>query len=190
MPAANGRSGRPARSAKQAETRDLQLAVRTLRTPVGVLQVAASADHLVYVEFGHGRNNEARALDRWLRSHVISRRETPPLRTGLAELREYFAGKRRGFDVPIDPAGTPFQQQVWQLVSQIPYGETTTYQAIADALNDPSAARAVGAAVGANPIPIIIPCHRVIGTDGSLTGYGGGLPVKIWLLCHEGVLLA
>jgi methylated-DNA-[protein]-cysteine S-methyltransferase len=162
----------------------INIAARTLRTPVGVLHVAASEDRVLYIELPGHRSE--RPFERWLRR----RADTPALRTALTELREYFAGKRREFDVPVDPAGTEFQQRVWNLVSAIPYGETTTYGAIAAELGDAQLARAVGAAVGANPIPIIIPCHRVIGSDGSLTGYGGGLRMKVWLLRHEGVLLA
>ena len=101
------------------------------------------------------------------------------------QLAEYFAGRRRAFDLPLAPAGTPFQQQVWRQLLQIPFGSTCSYGALARAVGRPSASRAVGAANGRNPISIIIPCHRVIGSDGSLTGYGGGEPAKRWLLDHE-----
>ncbi len=161
---------------------DVPISARKLRTVVGVLEVAASDSAVLYVELPR-RREAAPAFERWLRS----RHETPVLRAALAQLREYFACKRREFEVPVDPAGTDFQRQVWQLVAAIPYGKTVSYGSIAQRLG--SSARAVGAAVGANPIPIIIPCHRVIGTDGSLTGYGGGLRMKIWLLRHEGALL-
>jgi methylated-DNA-[protein]-cysteine S-methyltransferase len=101
------------------------------------------------------------------------------------QLTEYFAGERRTFDLPLSPAGTPFQRRVWAALCQIPFGETTSYGKIAAGLGLPDAARAVGLANGQNPIAIIVPCHRVIGADGSLTGYGGGLPAKQWLLAHE-----
>jgi len=101
-------------------------------------------------------------------------------------LREYFEGRRRSFEVPLDLRGTPFQLRVWELLQRIPFGETRTYLDLALALGDPKAVRAVGAANGQNPVPIIVPCHRVIGQDGQLVGYGGGLWRKEWLLAHEG----
>jgi len=107
-----------------------------------------------------------------------------PLRT-REQLEEYFAGRRQEFDLPLDPRGTEFQRRVWQRLRSIAYGETTTYGTLARELGDPGASRAVGLANGSNPLPIVIPCHRVIGTDGSLTGFGGGLPVKQALLDLE-----
>jgi len=104
------------------------------------------------------------------------------------QLREYFAGERGSFDLPLSPHGTEFQQRVWERLCAIPYGETWSYQDLAESLGDANAMRAVGAANGKNPIPIVIPCHRVIGKDGSLTGYAGGLEVKRYLLELEGVL--
>lgn len=107
--------------------------------------------------------------------------------TARAQLAAWFAGERQEFDLPLAPAGTPFQRRVWDALLEIPYGRTTTYGALARRLGDPKAVRAVGLANGRNPIPIIIPCHRVVGADGSLTGYGGGLERKRWLLHHEAV---
>jgi methylated-DNA-[protein]-cysteine S-methyltransferase len=101
------------------------------------------------------------------------------------QLDEYFAGVRREFDLPLDPLGTVFQRRVWSSLVEIPYGETTTYGKLAAVLGAPTAYRAVGLANGQNPISIIVPCHRVVGADGSLTGYGGGLDAKRWLLTHE-----
>lgn len=101
------------------------------------------------------------------------------------QLDEYFAGDRREFDLPCSGVGTVFQQQVWAALVEIPYGETTSYGELAAAISSPSASRAVGLANGQNPISIIVPCHRVVGADGSLTGYGGGLDAKRWLLSHE-----
>jgi methylated-DNA-[protein]-cysteine S-methyltransferase len=101
------------------------------------------------------------------------------------ELDEYFAGTLQDFTVPLSPRGSTFQKQVWQALSEIPYGETTSYGKVAASIGHPDGARAVGVANGQNPIPIIVPCHRVIGADGSLTGYGGGLDAKRWLLDHE-----
>jgi methylated-DNA-[protein]-cysteine S-methyltransferase len=102
-----------------------------------------------------------------------------------AQLAEYFAGRRLAFDLPLAPVGTPFQLKVWSALREIPYGRTTTYGQIATGLGQPTASRAVGLANGRNPIAVIVPCHRVIGANGSLTGFGGGLPRKRWLLEHE-----
>jgi methylated-DNA-[protein]-cysteine S-methyltransferase len=101
------------------------------------------------------------------------------------QLGQYFAGTRQQFDLPLHAKGNAFQHAVWQALTEIPYGETTSYGKVAVAVGQPDGARAVGVANGQNPIPIIVPCHRVIGADGSLTGYGGGLPAKRWLLDHE-----
>jgi methylated-DNA-[protein]-cysteine S-methyltransferase len=107
------------------------------------------------------------------------------LRNAIKQLGEYFEGKRKEFDIPISSAGTPFQQVVWEKLREIPYGETITYGELAQQIGDPDAARAVGTANGANPISVIIPCHRVIGGTGKLVGYAGGLWRKQWLLEHE-----
>ena len=106
----------------------------------------------------------------------------------VRQLEEYFAGRRRGFDLPLDLRGTDFQKRCWQELLKIPHGETRSYAEIARAIGNPAAVRAVGLANGKNPIAIIVPCHRVIGSDGSLTGYGGGLDVKRQLLELEGAL--
>jgi methylated-DNA-[protein]-cysteine S-methyltransferase len=101
------------------------------------------------------------------------------------QLREYFAGERQDFDLPLNAGGSRFQSLVWDALIRIPYGETTSYGKVAVSIGHPDGPRAVGLANGQNPIPIIVPCHRVIGADGSLTGYGGGLDAKRWLLDHE-----
>jgi methylated-DNA-[protein]-cysteine S-methyltransferase len=176
-------------SGPQRQVAGIRIAERSLKTAVGVLQVGASEDAVLYVELPRRRGAEPR-FERWLHDRLLSRGETPVLRAARTQLREYFAGKRRSFDVPVEPLGTEFQRRVWEIVAAIPYGETVSYGKIAEELGDPQRRRAVGAAVGANPIPIIIPCHRVIGADGTLVGYGGGLRMKIWLLRHEHALLA
>lgn len=104
------------------------------------------------------------------------------------QLDEYFQAKREKFDLPLSVSGTPFQQDVWSALQQIPFGQTVSYSQIANRIGRPRAVRAVGAANGANPIPIVIPCHRVIGANGSLTGFGGGLPNKELLLELEGAV--
>jgi methylated-DNA-[protein]-cysteine S-methyltransferase len=111
------------------------------------------------------------------------------LQKTVQQLDEYFAGDRTTFDLPLDIEGTRFQLAAWRSLADIPFGATTTYGRQAAALGIPTAARAVGAANGANPVCIVLPCHRVIGADGSLTGFGGGLPVKQWLLDHEAQVL-
>ncbi len=134
--------------------------------------------------------------------HAVQFRDAPPAENELAEppahpllsacaaqLAEYFRGARRTFDLPLAPAGTQFQQGVWQALRTIPYGQTASYLDIAVALGDPRAVQAVGRANGQNPLAIIVPCHRVIGRNGRLIGYAGGVWRKQWLLQHEGALL-
>jgi methylated-DNA-[protein]-cysteine S-methyltransferase len=110
------------------------------------------------------------------------------LRQAARELGEYFAGKRRKFDVPLAPAGTPFQRAVWRAIAAVPFGSTINYTELARQAGFPGSARAAGTATGRNPLSIIIPCHRILGSNGSLTGYAGGLHRKRALLEHEGVL--
>jgi methylated-DNA-[protein]-cysteine S-methyltransferase len=115
----------------------------------------------------------------------IDRADDPTLRATTEQLDEYFAGTRKVFDLPLSPQGTDFQCEAWFALRSIPYGETRTYAEQAQAIGRPKAVRAIGAANGRNPISIIVPCHRVIGANGSLTGFGGGLDAKSWLLNHE-----
>jgi O-6-methylguanine DNA methyltransferase len=127
----------------------------------------------------------------WLRrkiqfDRVIEGEEIAPLQQAIDQLKRYVAGEHVQFTCPLDLHGTAFQIQVWEELYRIPYGETRTYAEIARAIGRPGAVRAVGAANGANPVAIIVPCHRVIGSNGTLTGYGGGLPTKAWLLALEG----
>jgi methylated-DNA-[protein]-cysteine S-methyltransferase len=110
-----------------------------------------------------------------------------PLPAVLAQLDEYFTGRRREFDLNLRLEGTPFQRRVWAALMEIPYGATWTYIQLARRIDNPKASRAVGLANGRNPISILVPCHRVIGADGSLSGYGGGVERKRWLLAHEGL---
>ncbi len=116
----------------------------------------------------------------------FERRETSVLALAARQLTEYFAGARQIFDLPLAPAGTPFQRTVWHALSTIPFAATWSYRDVAHAIGSPRAVRAVGAANGRNPLAIIVPCHRVIGARGALTGYAGGLAAKEWLLAHEG----
>jgi O-6-methylguanine DNA methyltransferase len=121
---------------------------------------------------------------------VVEGEGVEPLCQALDQLQRYFAGEPVQFSCPLDLRGTPFQVSVWKELFRIPYGQTRTYAEIASAIGAPRAVRAVGAANGANPVAVIVPCHRVIGSNGTLTGYGGGLGMKEWLLTLEGVMLS
>ncbi len=160
-----------------------------MESPVGPVWVAATEAGICAVGLGVGQPD--RFLARLSRHAGPNppREDPAALAFALTQLREYFSRVRHEFDLPQDVRGTAFQQDVWAELSRIPYGTTTTYGEIARRIGRPNAARAVGAAVGANPLPILIPCHRVIGTGGSLTGYGGGLEAKAALLRLEGALL-
>lgn len=122
-------------------------------------------------------------------AELIAEPEVAPLQQALDQLQRYFAGEHLQFTCPLDLRGTSFQVSVWEELYRIPYGQTRTYAQIAQAVGRPDAVRAVGAANGANPVAIIAACHRVIGSDGTLTGYGGGIPMKEWLLALEGAIL-
>jgi O-6-methylguanine DNA methyltransferase len=166
------------------------IAVGALDTPIGTLWLACSERGVCKVLFPGEGSREA--LEHWLAETVPDRQ---PISTNAlleqtrAELGEYFASTRQDFTLPLDVRGSAFHQRVWQALTHIPYGCTVSYGELAHRLGAPKAARAVGAACGANPVPIIAPCHRVLGSDGSLHGFGGGLPLKAWLLRHEGALL-
>ena len=147
-------------------------------TPLGPLTLAATARGLALAWFDHQAHRSDEVAAPLQPEHAL-------LRQAGREFEAYFAGRRREFGVPLDPAGTDFQQRVWQALLQIPMGRLSSYGEIARQLGQPAAARAVGAAVGRNPIAIIVPCHRVVGSDGSLTGYAAGLPRKRALLLHE-----
>ena len=157
-----------------------------LDTPVGPLFVGASAEGVHLIKFVDQRESEAVLI-----AELEAAAGEPATRGGEAsdaavrQLEEYFAGTRAEFDLLLAPRGTPFQLRVWEALRSIPPGETTSYGAIAELIGKPTASRAVGAANGKNPISIVVPCHRVIGANGTLTGYGGGLPRKAWLLNHE-----
>jgi methylated-DNA-[protein]-cysteine S-methyltransferase len=148
-----------------------------LDTPIGRLLLAADDAGLRYVEFERADQGE-RIGPSWRRDRV-------GLGDVVAQLEAYFAGELHAFELPLAAEGTDFRKSVWDALVRIPYGETISYGELARRIGDPSASRAVGAANGANPLPIIVPCHRVIGANGKLTGFGGGLPVKQWLLEHE-----
>lgn len=154
---------------------------RHVDSPVGALLIAGDDAGLQLIEF-HAPRHPMSGADRWREG------DNAVLRQAQLQLAEYFAGRRRGFDLPLAPRGTAFQRQVWWELANIPFGNTISYADLAMRVGRPTATRAVGAANGRNPLPIVLPCHRVIGADGSLTGFGGGLPTKQFLLQLEGAL--
>jgi len=159
----------------------MQTRYTTHDSPVGPLLLAADDDGLRLIEFFESRHRIKRD-DEWHEGdHAV-------LDLARRQLDEYFRGERHQFDLPLAPRGTPFQREVWQALATIPYGGTISYAQLAMQVSRPKAMRAVGAANGRNPLPIVLPCHRVIGADGSLTGFGGGLPTKQFLLALEGAV--
>jgi len=148
-----------------------------LDTPIGRLLLAADEQGLRCIEFEDERQGR-RIGPAWYRGRAR-------LGNAIAQLQAYFAGDRHAFELELASEGTAFRHRVWDELVRIPYGETISYGELARRVGDPSASRAVGAANGANPLPIVVPCHRVIGANGKLTGFGGGLPTKQWLLEHE-----
>ena len=146
-------------------------------TPIGQLTIAADDSGLRFVLFENNKYDVPGRQD-W-------RRDSGPTRAAREQLLQYFAAERQTFDMPLHLGGTEFQKKTWATLAQIPFGQTWSYSELAAKIALPKAVRAVGAANGRNPLPIILPCHRVIGANGSLTGFGGGLPTKKWLLEHE-----
>ena len=165
----------------------------TIESPVGPLFLGGSAagiHRLVFLEPDESRlrtvytlTGSVEALERDAGERAL--RDPEAAAEDTRQLDEYFAGTRTAFDLPLAPCGTPFQLAVWEALTTIPAGETLSYGDVASMVGAPSASRAVGMANGRNPIAIVVPCHRVVGADGTLTGYGGGLHRKRWLLEHE-----
>jgi methylated-DNA-[protein]-cysteine S-methyltransferase len=149
-------------------------------SPIGRLLLTSDGTALtgLYME----PSRKAQCTDGWIEDVSVA-----PLSATVRQLTEYFEGTRREFDLPLRLQGTVFQTRVWRELTEIPYGQTWSYGQLAQRIDKPSASRAVGLANGRNPISILVPCHRVIGADGSLTGYGGGIERKRWLLVHEGL---
>ena len=149
-------------------------------SPIGTVRIIERGQHIVQLDLGGKAPFEplANAVEQ----------ETPLLVRAFAQLEEYLAGKRRAFDLPLAPVGTAFQRKVWDALLHIPYGQTRSYRQIAEAVDSPRGFRAVGMANNRNPIAVFIPCHRVIGADGKMVGYGGGVDIKIALLQREGCL--
>lgn len=157
------------------------LVQRQVDSPIGTLTLVATDDALVAVLWPEEREGRVRFSTEPTtapQSHTV-------LADAATQLAEYFAGERVRFDIPVELRGTEFQQQVWRSLAEIPFGETSTYGKQAAAIGRPAAVRAVGAANGRNPLSLVLPCHRIVGADGKLTGFAGGIETKRWLLDHE-----
>jgi O-6-methylguanine DNA methyltransferase len=169
------------------DVRTTVIEVAVTRSPLGAIHVAARGGTLCALSFEDYWANEQQHL---LRRFGAVRLEPGPCTEAVAAVNRYFAGDIAALDaVATEPGGTPFQARVWRALREIPAGRTRSYRDLAASIGEPTAVRAVAAANGRNPIPLIIPCHRVIGADGRLVGYGGGLERKAWLLRHEGVFV-
>lgn len=159
----------------------MELYYAHIDTPVGRAALTANADGAL-VEFYFLNEDSLKPI---LGVEGVATHEPERLKDAARQIDDFFARRRKTFDIPVNPKGTPFQKKVWRALLDIPFGETVSYQQLAITVGDINAMRAVGAANGKNPVSLIIPCHRVIGKNGSLTGYGGGLPLKKWLLEFE-----
>ena len=162
---------------------DMTDVTATMPSPVGALTIVASDDGIVAILWEKDNPDRVRV------GAPVDQPDHPHLRRAISQLEEYFAGSRQTFDLPLDFRGTDFQKKVWNALLTIPFGETRSYADIARSIGSPTATRAVGAANGRNPISIVAPCHRVIGADGGLTGFAGGLEAKQFLLQLEGSIL-
>ena len=152
----------------------------TVKAPFGTLTVVASERGVRYCMFDN--ESHPKQLDGL---NIIDDASHTCIANAVKQVKEYLAGTRLEFDLPLDLHGTEFQQQAWRSLAQVPYGKTWSYAQQAASIGRPAATRAIGAANGRNPVAVILPCHRIIGANGALTGFGGGLPVKQWLLEHE-----
>jgi methylated-DNA-[protein]-cysteine S-methyltransferase len=156
---------------------DTTILYSTITSPIGELLLTSDGKSVTGL-YMHKQKHEAERTKDW-------KRDDAALKQPRTQLQAYFAGELRDFELPLAAEGTPFQQRVWRALRDIPYGKTISYGELARRIGQPTASRAVGLANGRNPIAIVVPCHRVIGANGSLTGYGGGLARKRWLLAHE-----
>ena len=156
---------------------DTTILYSTIASPIGELLLTSDGESITGL-YMHKQKHGAKRTREW-------KRDDAALGEPRTQLQAYFAGGLREFKLPLAAEGTPFQQRVWRALCDIPYGETISYGELARRIGQPTASRAVGLANGQNPIAIVVPCHRVIGANGSLTGYGGGLERKRWLLAHE-----
>lgn len=167
-----------------------QIFYAEMDSPIGPLTIVASEKGVCCIEFGSISDVQP-TLTKWLKKHLQTNELTnrpEALTTAIIELTEYFNGNRKNFSFELDLYGTPFQKKVWQELLNIEYGSTKSYKDVSQAISAPKAVRAVGTAIGRNPVPIVVPCHRVIGSDGTLVGFSGGLDKKEKLLVIEKVL--
>ena len=153
---------------------------KQLDSPIGRLRLVATDQGLSHLLFDQQVGEDPDSD-----GDAVEADDHPVLAAATTQLAEYFAGRRQEFDIPLDLTGTEFQRAAWSALASVPFGETRSYRQQAEAIGRPKAVRAIGAANGKNPVPIVLPCHRIVGSDGSLTGYGGGLPIKEFLLNHE-----
>ncbi len=153
---------------------------KQLDSPIGRLRLVATDEGLSHLLFDQQADEDPDSD-----GDPAETDNHPVLAAATTQLAEYFAGRRQEFDIPLDLTGTEFQRAAWSALASVPFGETRSYRQQAEAIGRPKAVRAIGAANGKNPVPIVLPCHRIVGSDGSLTGYGGGLPIKEFLLNHE-----
>jgi methylated-DNA-[protein]-cysteine S-methyltransferase len=161
----------------------------TMPTPIGVLLLTAEDGSLTGIHFEPSSGSH-RLWPEWHHTADVDDQSSTVIAEARAQLDAYFAGERNSFTLPLAPRGTPFQQRVWTALREIGFGHSISYLELARLVGDEKAVRAVGGANARNPLPVVVPCHRVIGSDGSLTGFGGGIERKRWLLRHEGVLPA
>jgi methylated-DNA-[protein]-cysteine S-methyltransferase len=167
----------------------MRLVLDSLKTPIGTLALVSDGEALLVLHFDTDEAGIHRVLTRYHGGEVMLAAGRCPVTIKRA-LQSYFEGDLEAIDaIPVRTGGSDFQKSVWMALRKIPVGSTTSYGRLAEKLGKPNASRAVGLANGSNPVGVVLPCHRVIGSDGSLTGYGGGLPRKHWLLTHEGVKL-
>jgi methylated-DNA-[protein]-cysteine S-methyltransferase len=158
----------------------------TMDTPIGPVTIRSDGQAIIAVSFGRdASNSEAPPQGGGRLPAAADGADDPILARAVRQLNEYFEGTRSNFDLPLGARGTAWQTAVWKALREIPFGTTASYGDVARRAGSPNAARAVGAANHVNPLGIVVPCHRVVGRDGSLTGYAGGLPIKEWLLRHE-----
>jgi methylated-DNA-[protein]-cysteine S-methyltransferase len=171
--------------------KEAKLYVDEMDSPLGTLTLVAHEDGLCQINFGSIDEKEEE-LSHWAQKHSLASKieqNTARLQEASNQLNQYFSNERKQFNLALKFHGTPFQKKVWEALLKIPFGETRSYKDIALHINSPKAVRAIGGAVNRNPLGIIVPCHRVIGSDGSLVGYNGGLDKKEFLLQHENVLI-
>ncbi|MBM0064054.1 methylated-DNA--[protein]-cysteine S-methyltransferase [Alkalicoccobacillus gibsonii] len=162
--------------------------VDEMTSPIGPLTIVASEQGVCHLHFGTIESIHSTLRAKLLKLGMSGEWQqcSDTLSSAIEQLSEYFSGKRQAFDLPLDLCGTQFQKRVWKELSVIEFGQTRSYKEIAEAIGAPKAVRAIGGANNRNPVPIIVPCHRVIGSNGSMVGYGGGLDKKEMLLIHEG----